>query len=163
MSPEPLHSWLLAGHIISVILWIGGLFAIYWMLRLHVHAPADVHEKLTLMERSIALSTDIAVTGVIASGVAMIVTATPNLLVQPGHGWLHIKLAVVVLGLLPVHGILRGKIKKFGQGKITPIPGWLWSMVLASVTVIVILAIRGPFMFAPKPETVPTTTAPTTK
>ncbi len=163
MSPEPLHSWLLAGHLISVILWIGGMFAIYWMLRLHVHAPKDVHEKLTLMERSIALSTDIAVTGVIICGVAMIVTATPNLLAQPGHAWLHIKLAVVVLGLLPVHGILRARIKKFGQGKITPVPGWLWSVVLASVTVIVILAIRGPMMFAPAAPAIPAATAPTTK
>ena len=160
MSPDVML-WLKAGHVISVILWIGGLFAIYWMLRLHVHAPKDVHEKLTLMERSIALSTDLAVAGVIVCGVGMIFGTTPNMMVDPGHRWLHIKLAIVVLGLLPVHGILRARIKKFGQGKITPVPAWLWSVVLASVTVIVILVFRGPKMFAPEvPAAIPAATAP---
>ena len=152
MSPDVLL-WLKAGHVISVILWIGGLFSIYWMLRLHVHAPVDVHEKLTLMERSIALSTDIAAAGTIGLGLAMALGSTPNMSADPGHRWLHVKLAVVVLGVLPVHGILRGRIKKFGQGVIKPIPNWLWSLLLASVTVIVILVFRGPILFAPKIET----------
>jgi len=155
--------WLRAGHVISVILWIGGLFSIYWMLRLHAHAPADVHEKLTLMERSIALSTDIAATVAIGCGVAIAVGSTPNMFGDPGHRWLHIKLAIVVVGLLSVHGMLRGKIKKFGQGKIAPIGNWMWSVVLASVTVIVILVFRGPKMFAPKPEGVPAATTTTGK
>ena len=49
------YSWLLAAHLIGVILWIGGLFSTYWLLRIHAQAPKEVHEKLTLMERSLAL------------------------------------------------------------------------------------------------------------
>ena len=148
MDPK-IYLWLKAGHLISLFLWVGGLFAIYWMLRLHVHAPKDSHEKLTLMERSIALATDIACTVAIVCGLGMLFGAPGgNMLTQPGAGWLHIKLTLVVLGVLPVHGILRGRIKKFGMGQITPVPQWLWSLFLASITVIVILVVRGPLMFA---------------
>lgn len=148
MDPK-IYLWLKSAHLIALFLWVGGLFAIYWMLRLHAHAPTDAREKLTLMERSIALSADIAAAIAIGTGIGLIVEAPGgNLLAQKGAGWLHIKLAVVVLGVLPVHGMLRAKIKKFGQGKIVPVPGWLWSLFLASLTAIVILVIRGPLMFA---------------
>lgn len=147
MDPKILL-WLKSAHLIALFLWIGGLFAIYWMLRLHAHAPTEAHEKLTLMERSIALSTDIAAAVAIGTGVAMLFRPEGLLLAQKGAGWMHIKLTVVVLGILPVHGILRGKIKKFGQGQIAPVPQWLWSLFLAAMTVIVILVIRGPLMFA---------------
>ena len=144
-----MYLWLLAAHLISLFLWIGGLFATYWLLRLHVHAPTDAREKLTLMERSIALSADIAAAVAIGTGLAMALShggthPTTTLFAAPGAGWFHIKLTLVVLGILPVHGIMRGKIKKFGQGEITPIPGWLWSLFLAALTAIVILVIRRP-------------------
>ncbi|MDX2093098.1 MAG: CopD family protein [Kofleriaceae bacterium] len=143
------YQWLKSAHLIALFLWIGGLFAVYWMLRLHAHAPKDVHEKLTLMERSIALSADIAAAVAIGTGIGMIFNAPGgNMLAQKGMGWLHIKLTLVVLGILPVHGILRGKIKKFGQGNVAPVPQWLWSLFLAALTAIVILVVRGPYMFS---------------
>ncbi|MCX5745440.1 MAG: CopD family protein [Proteobacteria bacterium] len=151
-----MYEWLKVAHLISLFLWIGGLFAIYWILRLHVHAPATVHEKLTLMERSIAMATDLACTAAIIAGVGLIFAQTPNLFARPGNGWLHIKLTVVLLGLLPMHGMLRAKIKRFGQGKITPIGNWIWTVILVSITIITIMVIRGPAMFA-KP--VPTSAA----
>src|SRR3954469_12773382 len=115
MDPKILL-WLKAGHLIALFLWVGGLFAIYWMLRLHAHAPKDTHEKLTLMERSIALATDIAAAAAIGTGVGQPVRPEGLYLTLPGAGWLHIKLAIVVLGVLPVHGMLRARIKKFGMG-----------------------------------------------
>lgn len=143
------YLWLKTGHVISLFLWVGGLFAIYWLLRLHAHMGKDSHEKLTLMERAIALSTDIAAAVAIGTGLGMIFgNPAGNMLAMKGMGWLHIKLTVVVLGVLPVHGMLRAKIKKFGMGNISPVPQWLWSMFLVGLTVIVILAIRGPLMFA---------------
>ena len=144
-----IYLWLKAGHLISLFLWIGGLFAVYWMLRLHAHAPAASHEKLTLMERSIALSADIAAAVAIGTGLALVFGYPGgNLLGQPGAGWMHIKLTVVVLGLLPVHGMLRARIKRYGMGDFKPVPSWLWSLFLAAITVIVILVVRGPLMFA---------------
>ncbi len=150
---ESIWLWLKSGHLIALILWLGGLFAIYWMLRLHAHAAESDREKLTLMERSIALSTDISAAITIGLGLAMVFGhPTGNMFGLPGHGWLHAKLAIVVLGILPVHGILRGRIKKYGQGTFTPIPQWMWSLFLAAMTAIVILVIRGPMMFRKDPE-----------
>lgn len=139
MSPST-YTWLTAAHVISLFLWIGGLFAIYWLLRLHAHAPKEMHEKLTLMQRSIAMSADIASAVAIGTGVAMIVGHPLGmLLAQKGQSWLHIKLTVVVLGVLPVHGMLRAKIKKFSRGNIIDVPTWLWSLFIAAVTAAVIL------------------------
>ena len=54
--------WILAGHLIGVILWIASMTATYWLLRIHEHAPNDARDRLTAMERSLALTMDIAAT-----------------------------------------------------------------------------------------------------
>ena len=133
-------AWLVTAHLLAVMFWIGGMFAVYWLLRIHSHAPKDVHEQLTLMERSLALMMDIAATVAIGCGIAMIVWPVNLFSVKPS-GWLHLKLAAVVLGVLPVHGMLRAKIKQFGQGKISPIPQWIWSLLLISIAIAVIAVI----------------------
>lgn len=144
------HLWLLSGHLIGVFLWMGCLFATYWLLRIHAQAPSDVHEKLTLMERSLAMAMDLAATLAIGCGLVMalakdVTHPTSNLFGFPHSGWFHVKLTLVVLGILPVHGIVRGRIAKFGRGQVTGIPQWLWSLLLAALCGIVILAIRRPF------------------
>jgi uncharacterized membrane protein len=147
-----MHHWLLTGHLIGVILWLGCLFTTYWLLRLHAQAPQDVHEKLTLMERSLALTMDLAATLAIGAGLAMALrhdVRPTTLFAAPGAGWFHIKLTVVVLGILPVHGMVRAKIGKFGRGQISSVPHWLWSLLLGAIAAIVILVFRGPLMFAP--------------
>lgn len=141
MSPET-YAWVKSGHLIGVVLWIGGLFTVYWLLRMHATAPREVHEKLTLMERSMAMATDLAAALAIGCGIAMTFGQTPNFLVQPRHGWFHIKLTVVVVGVLSVHGMIRAKVGKFSRGKITPVPSWVWTLLLASVMAIMILVSR---------------------
>jgi uncharacterized membrane protein len=152
--------WLLAGHLIGLFVWIGGMFTVYWMLRFHAHAPKEAHEKLLLAERSLALMMDIASGLAIGCGVAMIFRTTPTVLARPGAGWFHIKLTIVVLGILPVHGMLRARIKKFSQGKISAVPGWQWSVLLGSITAIVLLVTRGPLWFANAPAAPAAPTAP---
>jgi uncharacterized membrane protein len=126
-------------HILSVVLWISGLTAIYWMLRFHDHAPKETHEQLTLQERALALSTDIAAAVAIGCGIAMAFSPVNQFAVKP-NAWLHIKLAAVVLMVLPVHGMLRGRIKRYGMGKITPVPTWLWSMLLGGIAIAIFCA-----------------------
>jgi uncharacterized membrane protein len=141
MDPK-VYDWLKAGHLIGVFIWIGSMFAVYWLLRFHVHAPKDAHEKLTLSERSMALMMDVAATLAMACGIALIFyrpAPYSTIFSEPHNGWFHIKLTVVVLGLLSMHGMLRAKIKKFGEGKIAPLPSWQWSVILLSVVSIVIL------------------------
>jgi putative membrane protein len=153
MSPAT-YLWLKSGHLIGVFLWTGGLFAIYWLLRFHAQAPKDAHEKLTLMERSLALAMDLAATLAIVCGLGMAFSKggdhpTTNLFVAPGAGWFHIKLAVVVLGIISTHGMIRARIAKFARGEVAAVPAWTWSVLLVSIVAIVILVIRGPMMFAP--------------
>jgi uncharacterized membrane protein len=148
-----MQQWLLTAHLIGVIFWLGCLFAVYWLLRVHAQAPKDVLDKLTLMERSLALTMDLAAALAIGTGLAMALRHDPDpqhtLFTKPGAGWFHIKLAVVVLGILPVHGMVRGKIGKFGRGVISSVPQWMWSLLLLAIVVIVVLVVRGPIMFAP--------------
>jgi protoporphyrinogen IX oxidase len=151
MSPDTAQ-WLRAGHFIGLFVWIGGMFTVYWMLRFHAHAPKEAHEKLVLSERALALVMDLGATLAIGSGIAMIFRTTPNLLGMPGAGWLHIKLTVVVLGMLSVHGMLRARIKKFSRGNVSEVPSWQWTVLLGSITAIVLLATQGPRWFAKKPS-----------
>lgn len=134
-----LLGWLLAGHLIGVMVWVGGMFTTYWLLRFHAHAPREVHEKLTLMERSIAMMSDLGAMLALGCGLAMALGQTPNLFKRPGSGWFHIKLAILALVVFPVHGMLRARVRKFAAGKITPVPAWQWTALLASITAIAIL------------------------
>jgi uncharacterized membrane protein len=148
MSPETL-TWILTGHLIGVFFWIGTMFATYWLLRVHAHAPQDVRDQLTLMERSLALTMDLAATVAIGCGIALIFYRPgPNLFAAPHSGWFHIKLTVVVLGVLPVHGFVRAKIKRFSQNKVVPVPQWPWSLLLVAIAAIVFLVKRGPLLFS---------------
>ena len=149
-----MYKWLLTGHLIGVILWMGSLFAVYWLLRFHAQAPKDVHEKLTLLERSLALTMDLAATLAIVCGLGMAFSKegtthpTTTLFTTPGAGWFHIKLTLIVLAILPIHGLVRGRIAKFSRGKVTAVPQWVWSLLLIAIVAIVVLVIRGPLMFA---------------
>lgn len=145
-----MYAWLLAAHLIGVILWIGGLFATYWLLRIHVQAPKDVHDKLTLMERSLAMVMDLGATLAIGVGIWMALKhdyshPTSSLFTYPHSGWFHAKLAIVVLGILSVHGMVRAKVGKLSRGQTTNVPQWAWSLLLASIVAIVILVFRRPF------------------
>jgi uncharacterized membrane protein len=148
------YSWLKAGHLIGVFLWLGALFTVYWLLRIHAQAPKDAHEKLTLMERSLALMMDIAATLAMGCGLTLALTKngwhpTTTIFGAPGAGWFHIKLTLVVLGILSVHGFVRARVGKFGRGEIKPVPAWLWSLLLASMAMILVLVFVGPLWFAP--------------
>jgi uncharacterized membrane protein len=136
MSPS-LYLLVTTAHVLGMVLWISGLTAIYWMLRFHDHAPKSSHEQLTLQERALALATDIAAAVTIGCGLAMAFDHPShlNLFTTKPDAWLHIKLAAVVLLILPVHGILRGRIKKYSQGDLKPAPTWLWSMLLGGVAI----------------------------
>jgi len=149
------HQWLLSGHLIGLFVWIGGMFTVYWLLRFHAHAPKDAHEKLVLSERAIALMMDISSGLAIICGLWLAFGQVPTVFGRPNAGWFHIKLTIVVLGILPVHGMMRARIKKFSQGKLSPVPGWQWSVLLGSITAIVLLVMQGPRWFAKEPKPAP--------
>ncbi|HEY4177643.1 MAG TPA: CopD family protein [Kofleriaceae bacterium] len=149
-----MYEWLKTGHLIGVLLWIGSMFTVYWLLRFHTQAPKDASDKLTLMERSMALTMDLGATLAIGCGIAMAVShggthPTSNLFAAPGAAWFHIKLTLVVVCILSVHGMLRARVAKFSRGETPAVPQWMWSLLLVGIVGIVIMVIRGPIMFAP--------------
>ncbi len=140
MDPK-VYDWLKAGHLIGDFLWVGSMFAVYWLLRFHTHAPKEAHEKLVLMERSMALMMDVASALAIGTGVALIMyrTGDGTIFSEKPAGWFHIKLTIVVLGLLAMHGMLRAKVKKFSNGETPSVPHWQWTIILSSVVAILIV------------------------
>jgi uncharacterized membrane protein len=148
-----MYTWLLTAHLIGVLLWVGSLFTVYWLLRFHTQAPAAASDKLVLMERSMALVMDLGATLAMGCGIAMAVMKggthpTTNLFATPGAGWFHIKLTIVVLGVLSVHGMLRARVAKFSRGETPTVPQWLWSLLLVALVGIIVMVFRGPLLFA---------------
>jgi uncharacterized membrane protein len=130
--------WVLAGHLIGILLWVGGLMTVYWVQRLQAQAPTTARDQLTAMQRSLALTTDIAAALAMGCGVAMLFHPY-NMFAMPKMGWLHAKLTVVVLGVLPMHGMMRARVKKFSRGETPSVPQWQWSALLVATVAIVIL------------------------
>ncbi len=139
-------TWLVAAHLIGVLLWVAGLSTVFWMLRFHTQAPKEAHDKLVLMERSLALAMDLGAALAIIAGLWLAIEI--KAFSRPGGGWFHIKLTLVVLGLLSMHGLLRARVAKFSRGETPTVPSWAWSVILVAITAIVILVFRGPLMFA---------------
>jgi uncharacterized membrane protein len=104
---------------------------------MHQHAPKDVRDQLTAMERSLAMMMDIGAAVAIGCGIAMIVFPVNLFRVQPAS-WLHLKLTLVVLGVLPVHGMIRARVKKFSRGEMPKVPQWQWSLLLVAIVGIII-------------------------
>jgi uncharacterized membrane protein len=151
---DPTYSWVLTGHVIGVILWLGCMIAVYWLCRIHTHTPKDAQDQLTLMERSLAMVMDIAATLAIGCGLAMALThnsrhPTTTLFGAPGAGWFHIKLTIVVLGVLSVHGLCRARVGRYSRGDLKKMPQWPWHVLLASIVGIVIMVVQGQGWFAP--------------
>jgi uncharacterized membrane protein len=146
-----IHSWLLVGHLIGVVLWIAGLSTVFWILRIHTQSPPAVHDKLILMERSLALVMDLAAMLAIGCGLGLAFHQTPHIFARPGAGWFHIKLTIVVLGILSMHGMIRAKVGKFSRGESPSVAPSIWMLQHLSIVGIMVMVFRGPIMFAPDP------------
>lgn len=138
-----MYTWLLTGHLIGVLLWVGSLFTVYWLLRFHTQAPPSASDKLVLMERSMALVMDLSATLAMGCGIALIFPMEGSW--NPKTGWFHVKLTLIVLGILSVHGILRGRVAKFSKGQTPTVPNWIWSLLLVAIVGIVVMVTRRPF------------------
>ena len=129
------YSWVLVGHVFGFVTWIGGLLACISLLHVHKRVGEEARAALTMVEKSVAMMMDLGATLAIATGLTMAFYTH-----EFSHGaWLHVKLTVVVLGILSSHGIVRAKIAKFARGEIKPEPSWLPMLVLASAAVAIAL------------------------
>ncbi|WHZ20138.1 MAG: protoporphyrinogen IX oxidase HemJ [Rhodanobacteraceae bacterium] len=94
--------WLKAFHVIGVVTWFAGLFYLPRLFVYHAEAAESaVRDRLKVMERRLLVMTHIGGALAIAFGIA-------TLVVEPFYlhaGWLHVKLALVLL-LVVYHAML---------------------------------------------------------
>lgn len=142
------YLWVKAFHIIFVIFWMAGLFLFPRYLVHHQEAlgtpEALAWEKREALLRRMILSPSMIVVWLLGIALALNVGLIDG---QPGLGWLHAKLLLVLL-LSGYHGWAVGYSKKLakGQGGIAPRRLRLIGEVPAfAVVLIVMLAVVKPF------------------
>jgi putative membrane protein len=139
------YPWVKAAHVIVVIFWIAGMFMLPRFFVYHMAAPVGSEEDAAWIDRERRLLRIIINPAM--GAVWLLGLALAFHLGWGGQGWLHAKVAVVVL-LSGYHGWLSGLRRKLARGErpytektlriVNEVPG------LATI-VIVILVIVKPF------------------
>jgi uncharacterized membrane protein len=140
MDPA-IYPWVRIVHIVGVVLWVSGMLGVLSLLRAHTEVDGVARETLTRSERATAMIMDLGATLAIVAGLYLAFKSPrfPNTAFAAG-GWFHIKLTLVVIVVLGLHGMARAKIRKFRNGQIKPLPTWAVPALLLAVTAIVVLA-----------------------
>ncbi len=141
-----LYLWLKAFHLISIVCWFAGLF---YLPRLFVyHAMSDdapSRERFKVMERKLYRGIMLpSMVATLAFGIAM---AALNPTLFAGGGWLHVKLALVLL-LIGYHHMCGAQLKRFARDE--NVRGhvfyrWFNEVPVLFLLAIVILAVIKPF------------------
>lgn len=121
------YLWLKAGHLLGVVGWLGGMLAVISALGAG-NAPGG---------KRVAMVMDLGATLAIGAGLALLLGLEPSPLTRPNF---HIKLTVVIVGLLGLHGFLRVRLGKVSRGAAEGVPGFvlpLWIALVAALFVIV--------------------------
>lgn len=140
--------WLKAFHIVFVVTWFAGLFYLPRLFVYHAEAGEPVvRERLKVMERRLLMITHIG------GGLALLfglLTLGAFAHVNPGYlkqGWLHVKLALVVL-LVGYHVALVRLVHQFARDNVRRSSRWLrlFNEVPALLLIaIVLLVVVRPF------------------
>jgi putative membrane protein len=141
--------WVKAAHVIFVIFWMAGLFILPRYLVHHQEALGDPAQAGAWVEREVKLRRMILTPSLVVVWVLGIALALNLGLAdgQPGLGWLHAKLLLVIL-LSGYHGWAVGYSKKLaaGAGRLTSRQLRMVNEIPAIfVALIVILAVVRPF------------------
>lgn len=143
------YPWVKAFHIIFVIFWMAGLFLLPRFLVYHQEAGVNAPEAAVWIEREtklrrIILTPSMAMVWILGLSLAANIGLFDG---QPGLGWLHTKMLIVIL-LSGYHGWATGYAKKLARGTVSvsnktlrmlnEVPG-------LAVILIVILVVVRPF------------------
>ncbi len=153
-----LREWLGIGHIIGFALWIAGLVSVLQLLRVHGAVEGAARDVLTRQERKAAMLMDAGATLTLVFGLWRALGDIPNQFTT--GAWLHIKVTLVAVVILGLHGFARVKVRKFRRGEVKPIPGGLtYVVVLAAAAIIVLGGKKDLLRKAPNPPAAPTSPA----
>jgi putative membrane protein len=142
MSPAT-YQWNLALHVFGIVLWTGGMLACLRLLAAHGAAGKAAPEGLILTERRTAVMMDIGATIAMITGLYLLFRSPTSPLTS--GGWMHAKLTLVVLGMLTLHGFTRVKVRKFRNGDVRPLPGFLVPVFIAVALGVIVLVEVRPF------------------
>ena len=143
------YPWVKAAHVVFVIFWMAGMFMLPRYLVYHQEAGVGTPEADRWIERERTLRKMIITPSILLVWIlgGMLAVNIGLLDGQPGLGWLHVKIALVVL-LSAYHGWAVGYSKKLARGQ-TPLTGRQLRMLneipAVAVILIVILVIVRPF------------------
>ncbi|WP_028967413.1 CopD family protein [Sphingomonas phyllosphaerae] len=112
------YDWVKAAHVIFVIFWMAGLFMLPRYLVYHQEGLSDPADAARWVERENKLRAIILTPAMIVVWVLGLALALNAGLADgvPGLGWLHAKLAIVLL-LSGYHGWAVGYAKKLARGQ----------------------------------------------
>lgn len=117
--------WLKAFHIIFVVTWFAGLFYLPRLFVYHAEATETVvRERLKIMERRLLGITNIGGALAIVFGIATLFAFSNGGAAYLRQGWLHAKLALVVL-LVVYHFALARMVGTFARDANTRSSRWL--------------------------------------
>ena len=139
--------WVKAAHVIFVVFWMAGLFMLPRYLVYHQEGLGDPAEAARWVEREAKLRRIILTPAMIAVwGLGLLLATNLGLFSgYPGLGWLHVKLAFVVL-LSGYHGWALGYARKLAAGRPT-LPNRTLRMVnevpaLATVLIVALVIVK---------------------
>ncbi|MGN6269487.1 MAG: CopD family protein [Sphingomonas sp.] len=143
------YPWVKAAHVIFVIFWMAGMFMLPRYLVYHQEAGVGTPEAERWIDRErkirkMIITPSILLVWVLGALLAVNIGLFEG---QPGLGWLHAKIALVVL-LSAYHGWAVGYSKKLARGQ-TPLTSRQLRMLneipALAVILIVVLVIVRPF------------------
>ncbi len=141
MSPDT-YNWLRVGHVIGFVLWIGGLMAVLQLLRVHGAVEGAARDVLARHERKVAVMMDFGATLTMVCGFITALGGTTNYF-KTG-AWLHIKLTLVAVVIIGMHGWARASVKRFRKGQVKPVsPVLMWVVMAAAAAIILLGAHHG--------------------
>lgn len=141
-----LYLWIKALHIIAMVCWFAGLFYLPRLFVYHAQSEdAASRERFSLMERKLYRGIMLpAMLATLVFGVALLML-NRNLFLT--GGWLHAKLALVVL-LIGYHHLCGAQLKRFARGENTRSHvffRWFNEVPVLFLLAIVILVVVKPF------------------
>jgi putative membrane protein len=136
MEPDT-YNWLRVGHVLGFVLWIGGMVALLQLLRVHGAVEGAARDVLARHERKVAVMMDVGATLTMVCGFVTALGGTVNYF-KTG-AWLHIKLTLVALVIIGVHGWSRAQVRKFRNGEVRPVSPAITWIVLAAAAGIILL------------------------
>ncbi len=144
MSPETI-AWVLTAHIFGIITWLGPMLGLALALRQGAAGEPAARADLAALAKRLGIAMDAGATITIVAGIALIYGLSSVGVSPLKLPWMHVKLTLVVVGLLSSHVFLRIRAKRLARGEAQPLPKFLFPALHAILIGILIMAIVKPF------------------